>query len=109
MSGTSTRPGAGRGRPAVTSGVGGDDRARSADPERSDAPSAWVVALAPVPVLIAALAVRPLVQGIAWWVSGVLVAAVLVATLLVVRRRAPGIRFVALVVALIVTSCAPPC
>jgi transglutaminase-like putative cysteine protease len=65
-----------------------------------------VVALAPVPVLIAALAMRPLVQGIAWWVSGVLVALVLVATLLAVRRRAPGVRFVALVVALVVTSCA---
>ncbi|MGN8048929.1 transglutaminaseTgpA domain-containing protein [Curtobacterium sp. 22159] len=74
--------------------------------ERPDSPSPWVVALAPVPVLIAALAMRPLVQGIAWWVSGVLVVAVLVGTVLAVRRRAPGVRFVALVAALIVSSCA---
>jgi len=65
-----------------------------------------VVALAPVPVLIAALAMRPLVQGVAWWISGVLVAAVLVGTMLAVRRRAPGVRFVALVAALVVCSCA---
>jgi transglutaminase-like putative cysteine protease len=64
------------------------------------------VALAPVPVLIAALAMRPLVQGLAWWLSGILVAAVLVGTMLAVRRRAPGIRFVALVAALVVCSCA---
>jgi transglutaminase-like putative cysteine protease len=57
-------------------------------------------------VLIAALAMRPLVQGVAWWVSGVLVAAVLVGTMLAVRRRAPGVRFVALVAALVVCSCA---
>ncbi|WFR66924.1 hypothetical protein P9139_20395 [Curtobacterium flaccumfaciens] len=74
--------------------------------QRPDAPNPWVVALAPVPVLVAALAVRPLVQGTAWWVSGVLVAASLVGTMLVVRRRAPGIRFVALVAALVVCSCA---
>ncbi|PCN47036.1 hypothetical protein Csp2054_14440 [Curtobacterium sp. 'Ferrero'] len=71
-----------------------------------DVPSAWITVLAPVPVLIAALAIRPLVQGIAWWVGGVLVAAVLVGVVLAVRRRAPGVRFVALVVAVIACSCA---
>ncbi|MFJ7289191.1 transglutaminaseTgpA domain-containing protein [Curtobacterium sp. NPDC098951] len=97
MSGVATRPAPARGdaRP---------DADRRVD--RPDSPSPWVVALAPVPVLIAALAMRPLVQGIAWWVSGVLVAAVLVGTVLAVRRRAPGVRFVALVVALVVCSCA---
>lgn len=73
--------------------------------ERSDAPAPWVVALAPLPVLIAALSMRPLVQGTAWWVSGVVFAAVLVAVVLAVRRRAPGVRFIALVVALVVGSC----
>lgn len=97
MSGVSTRPAPPRSdvrrdpRPAV---------------DRPDSPNPWVVALAPVPVLVAALAVRPLVQGTAWWVSGVVVVAVLVAVMLAVRRRAPGIRFVALVAALIVCSCA---
>ncbi|MFS0731404.1 transglutaminaseTgpA domain-containing protein [Curtobacterium sp. 1P10AnD] len=74
--------------------------------EQRDTPSAWITVLAPVPVLIAALALRPLVQGIAWWVGGVVVAAVLVAVVLAVRRRAPGIRFVALVAAVIACSCA---
>ncbi|OIH92954.1 MULTISPECIES: DUF3488 and transglutaminase-like domain-containing protein [unclassified Curtobacterium] len=75
------------------------------DDDARDVPSAWVVALAPLPVLVAALAIRPLVQGIAWWVSGVLVVAVLVAVVLAVRRRAPGVRFVALVGTLLVVSC----
>ncbi|WP_144713039.1 DUF3488 and transglutaminase-like domain-containing protein [Curtobacterium pusillum] len=98
MSGVSTRPAA---------PTRADDR-RPSDRrvDRPDSPNPWVVALAPVPVLIAALAMRPLVQGIAWWVSGILVAAVLVGTMLAVRRRAPGIRFVALVAALVVLSCA---
>jgi transglutaminase-like putative cysteine protease len=101
VSGTTTRS-ASRGATGTRAPGGrGDDRT-----ERPDTPSAWVVALAPVPVLIAALAMRPLVQGVAWWVSGVLVAAVLVGTVLAVRRRPPGVRFVALVVALVVTSCA---
>lgn len=76
------------------------------DDDRRDTPSAWVVALAPLPVVIASLALRPLVQGIAWWVGGVVVAAVLVGVLLAVRRRAPGIRFVALVVTVVLCSCA---
>ncbi|UFU13378.1 DUF3488 and transglutaminase-like domain-containing protein [Curtobacterium sp. C1] len=73
---------------------------------RSDAPSAWIVALAPVPVIVAALAMRPLVQGTQWWLSGVVFTAVLVAVLLVVRRRAPGVRFIALVATLVLGSCA---
>ncbi|MEK6343185.1 MAG: hypothetical protein V4737_04980, partial [Curtobacterium sp.] len=43
--------------------------------DQRDTPSAWITVLAPVPVLIAALALRPLVQGIAWWVGGVVAAA----------------------------------
>ncbi|MGN6407940.1 MAG: transglutaminaseTgpA domain-containing protein [Curtobacterium sp.] len=97
MSGVATRPARTR------SGARREPERRV---DRPDSPSPWVVALAPVPVLIAALAMRPLVQGIAWWVSGVLVAAVLVGTMLAVRRRAPGVRFVALVAALVVCSCA---
>ena len=100
MSGVSTRPAA----PPSSSRADGDRVPARQD--RPDSPNPWVVALAPVPVLIAALAMRPLVQGVAWWVSGVLVAAVLVGTMLAVRRRAPGIRFVALVAALVVCSCA---
>ncbi len=73
---------------------------------RSDAPSAWIVALAPVPVIVAALAMRPLVQGAQWWLSGVVFTAVLVAVMLVVRRRAPGVRFIALVATLVLGSCA---
>lgn len=76
------------------------------DDDTRDTPSTWVVALAPVPVLVAALAIRPLVQGTAWWVSGVVVVAVLVAVMLAVRRRPPGIRFVALVATLVLCSCA---
>jgi len=98
VSGVSTRP------PAIPRTPARRDTERPAD--RPDSPNPWVVALAPVPVLIAALAMRPLVQGVAWWVSGVLMAAVLVGTMLAVRRRAPGVRFVALVVALVVCSCA---
>ncbi|OII23134.1 transglutaminase family protein [Curtobacterium sp. MCBA15_013] len=97
MSGVATRP-------APPRGEARREPERRVD--RPDSPSPWVVALAPVPVLIAALAMRPLVQGVAWWVSGVLVAAVLVGTMLAVRRRAPGVRFVALVAALVVCSCA---
>ncbi|SOC87879.1 Transglutaminase-like enzymes, putative cysteine proteases [Curtobacterium sp. 314Chir4.1] len=99
MSGVSTRPAA----PPSSRADSGRATARQ---DRADSPNPWVVALAPVPVLIAALAMRPLVQGVAWWVSGVLVAAVLVGTMLAVRRRAPGVRFVALVAALVVCSCA---
>ncbi|KQS14681.1 hypothetical protein ASG04_02230 [Curtobacterium sp. Leaf183] len=69
-------------------------------------PSAWVVALAPVPVLIAALAFRPLVQGIAWWTSAVAIVVVLVGVVLAVRQRPPGVRFIALVATLIASSCA---
>lgn len=97
------------------SGTSTTDRARigagtppagSARPtERSDVPSPWVVALAPLPVLVAALAMRPLVQGSAWWLSGVVFTAVLVAVVLAVRRRAPGVRFIALVATLVVGSC----
>ena len=99
MSGVSTRPAA----PPSSRADSGRAPTRQ---DRADSPNPWVVALAPVPVLIAALAMRPLVQGVAWWVSGVLVAAVLVGTMLAVRRRAPGVRFVALVAALVVCSCA---
>lgn len=99
MSGVSTRPAA----PPSSRADSGRAPARQ---DRADSPNPWVVALAPVPVLIAALAMRPLVQGVAWWISGVLVAAVLVGTMLAVRRRAPGVRFVALVAALVVCSCA---
>ncbi|MGU3409604.1 transglutaminaseTgpA domain-containing protein [Microbacterium sp. M1A1_1b] len=77
--------------------------------ERDDVvrgPSPWVVALAPVPVLIAALAFRPLVQGVAWWTSAVAIVVVLVGVVLTVRRRPPGVRFVALVATLIACSCA---
>ncbi len=81
-------------------------RSSTAVRTRRDTPSAWITVLAPVPVLIASLALRPLVQGIAWWVGGVLVAAVLVGVVLAVRRRPPGIRFVALVAAVIASSCA---
>ncbi|WP_146240198.1 DUF3488 and transglutaminase-like domain-containing protein [Curtobacterium sp. MCSS17_008] len=98
MSGTSTTARA-HGRTDTPS----PGAARSA--ERPDAPSPWVVALAPLPVLVAALAMRPLVQGTAWWVSGVAFAAVLVAVVLAVRRRAPGVRFIALVTTLVVGSC----
>ncbi|MFZ6990370.1 transglutaminaseTgpA domain-containing protein [Curtobacterium sp. RRHDQ66] len=70
------------------------------------APSPWVIALAPVPVLLAALAFRPLVQGIAWWTSALAVVVVLVGVVLVVRRRSPGVRFIALVATLIACSCA---
>lgn len=73
--------------------------------ERSDVPSPWVVALAPLPVLIAALSMRPLVQGTLWWVSGVVFTAVLVGVVLAVRRRAPGVRFIALVTTLVLGSC----
>ncbi|WP_336697639.1 transglutaminase family protein [Curtobacterium sp. USHLN213] len=97
MSGVATRPAPPRGEAR---------REPDRRVDRPDSPSPWIVALAPVPVLIAALAMRPLVQGVAWWVSGVLVAAVLVGTMLAVRRRAPGVRFVALVAALVVCSCA---
>jgi transglutaminase-like putative cysteine protease len=99
VSGVSTRPAA----PPSSHADSGRAPARQ---DRPDSPNPWVVALAPVPVLIAALAMRPLVQGVAWWISGVLVAAVLVGTMLAVRRRAPGVRFVALVAALVVCSCA---
>lgn len=108
MSGVSTREPR-RGVPRGSSGRAGgpsDGRVTVERVDRPDSPNPWVVALAPVPVLIAALAMRPLVQGIAWWVSGILIAAVLVGTMLAVRRRAPGVRFVALVAALVVVSCA---
>ncbi|QWS33850.1 transglutaminaseTgpA domain-containing protein [Curtobacterium aetherium] len=71
-----------------------------------DAPAARVVALAPVPVLLAALAMRPLVQGVAWWVSGVVFVALLVVVVLAVRTRPRGVRFVALVATLVLGSCA---
>jgi transglutaminase-like putative cysteine protease len=76
------------------------------DDRSPDAPAARVVALAPVPVLVAALAMRPLVQGISWWLSGVVFTAVLVAVLLAVRSRPRGVRFVALVATLVLGSCA---
>ncbi len=98
------RDGVGGRGPGTGSGPGGPRRDRAVD--RPDAPSAWLVALAPVPVLVAALAMRPLVQGIGWWLSGVVFAAVLVAALLTVRRRAPGVRFVVLVAVLVAGSCA---
>ncbi|WP_175470186.1 DUF3488 and transglutaminase-like domain-containing protein [Curtobacterium sp. MCBA15_001] len=93
-------------------GAGAGDRRRAdvreilerEDPARG--PSTWVVALAPAPVLIAALAFRPLVQGIAWWTSAVLIVVVLVGVVLAVRRRPAGVRFVALVATLIASSCA---
>lgn len=106
MSGVSTRPVVPGSAPRGGGPRRADDGALAARAERPDSPNPWVVALAPVPVLIAALAMRPLVQGAAWWVSGVLMAAVLVGTMLAFRRRAPGVRFVALVAALIVCSCA---
>ncbi|WP_420368545.1 transglutaminaseTgpA domain-containing protein [Curtobacterium sp. L1-20] len=102
----STRPVAPGNTPRGGAPTRSGGRAADDGRERPDSPDAWVVVLAPVPVLIAALAMRPLVQGVAWWISGVLVAAVLVGTVLAVRRRPPGVRFVALVAALLVTSCA---
>ncbi|MDM7890697.1 transglutaminaseTgpA domain-containing protein [Curtobacterium caseinilyticum] len=96
MTGTTTTD-----RPGTWQQLPGADRPA----ERPDTPSAWVVALAPLPVLIGALAMRPLVQGIAWWVSGVVFAAVLVCVVLAVRRRAPGVRFIALVTTLVIGSC----
>ena len=98
MSGTSTTD-----RARVGAGTPPAGPARPT--ERSDVPSPWVVALAPLPVLVAALAMRPLVQGSAWWLSGVVFTAVLVAVVLAVRRRAPGVRFIALVATLVVGSC----
>jgi transglutaminase-like putative cysteine protease len=71
-----------------------------------DVPSTWVVAVSPVPALVAALAMRPLLQGVSWWASGVVVVALLVAVLLAVRTRSRGVRFVALVATLVVASCA---
>ena len=76
------------------------------DDRSPDTPGAWVVALAPLPVLVAALAMRPLVQGISWWLSGAVFTAVLVAVLLAVRARPRGVRFVALVATLVLGSCA---
>lgn len=106
MSGVSTHPAVPGNVPRSGAPGRAEDRPGGERPERSDSPDRWVVALAPVPVLIAALAMRPLVQGAAWWVCGVLMAAVLVGTMLAVRRRAPGVRFVALVAALVICSCA---
>lgn len=97
MTAQDTRP-ASRGRADVREILDReDDRA---------APSPWVIALAPVPVLLAALAFRPLVQGIAWWTSALVIVVVLVGVVLAVRRRSPGVRFVALVATLIACSCA---
>ena len=97
MTAQDTRP-ASRGRADVREILDReDDRA---------APSPWVIALAPVPVLLAALAFRPLVQGIAWWTSALAIVVVLVGVVLAVRRRSPGVRFVALVATLIACSCA---
>jgi hypothetical protein len=70
------------------------------------APAAAVVALAAVPVMIAALAFRPLVQGVAWWTSALVIVVVLVGVMLTVRRRPAGVRFIALVSTLVATSCA---
>jgi hypothetical protein len=95
---TATTPSRPRPRVDVREVLDRDDRAE-------DTPDARVVALAPVPVLIAALAMRPLVQGVSWWVSGVVFVAVLVAVLLAVRTRPRGVRFVALVATLVVGSC----
>ncbi|MEN0103762.1 MAG: DUF3488 and transglutaminase-like domain-containing protein, partial [Curtobacterium sp.] len=96
MTAQDTRP-ASRGRADVREILDReDDRA---------APSPWVIALAPVPVLLAALAFRPLVQGIAWWTSALAIVVVLVGVVLAVRRRSPGVRFVALVATLIACSC----
>ncbi|WIB25764.1 DUF3488 and transglutaminase-like domain-containing protein [Curtobacterium sp. MCSS17_015] len=96
---TATTPSRPRPRVDVRQVLDRDDR-------RHDGPDARVVALAPVPVLIAALAMRPLLQGISWWVSGGVVVAVLVAVVLAVRSRPRGVRFAALVGALVLGSCA---
>jgi transglutaminase-like putative cysteine protease len=76
---------------------------RDTDP---DVPSRWVVLLAAAPLVVASLAFRPLVQGIGWWVSAVVVVAIVVAVMLAVRKQSRGVRFVALVAALVGTSCA---
>jgi hypothetical protein len=76
---------------------------RDADP---DVPSRWLVVVAPAPVVAASLALRPLVQGVGWWASAIVVAALVVAVLLAVRKQSRGVRFVALVAALVGTSCA---
>ncbi|PZF63322.1 hypothetical protein DEI81_07905 [Curtobacterium sp. MCBD17_013] len=69
-------------------------------------PSRTLVAAAALPVVVASLAVRPLVQGIAWWVSALVVTALLVGVMLAVRTRPRWARFVALVVTLVGGSCA---
>ncbi|MFZ7086826.1 transglutaminaseTgpA domain-containing protein [Curtobacterium sp. RRHDQ10] len=79
-----------------------DDRA-DGDP---GLPSAWLVVAAPVPVLVASLALRPLVQGIAWWMSALVVTVVVVAVMLAFRQRSRLARFVALVVTLVAGSSA---
>ncbi|WP_144762977.1 DUF3488 and transglutaminase-like domain-containing protein [Curtobacterium sp. 9128] len=96
MTAQDTRPARGR----------ADVRAILDRPDDRPAVSPWVVLLAPVPVLVAALAFRPLVQGIAWWTSALAIVVVLVGVVLSVRRRPPGVRFIALVGTLVACSCA---
>ncbi|WP_066522585.1 transglutaminase family protein [Curtobacterium ammoniigenes] len=72
----------------------------------SDTPSAWVVVASVLPVLIAALALRPLVQGIAWWWIAVVATAATTGLMVAARRSGRGLRFVVLVVALVAVSCA---
>jgi transglutaminase-like putative cysteine protease len=79
-----------------------DDRAE-ADP---GLPSVWLVIAAPAPALIAALALRPLVQGIAWWMSALVITVVVVAVMLAVRQRSRLARLIALLVSLVACSSA---
>jgi transglutaminase-like putative cysteine protease len=75
---------------------------RDSDP---DVPSPWVVILAPAPVIVASLAGRQLIAGLNWWWTALVVTLVVTAVQLWFRKRSRGARFVALVIALIATSC----
>jgi transglutaminase-like putative cysteine protease len=70
-----------------------------------DVPTRWVVLLAAAPTVAAALEIRILVQGIAWWWTSVVLVAILVGVLMTLRKRSRGARFVAVVVTLIAESC----
>ena len=93
-------------RPPLASLLGRGTLRRDDRDEDPDIPSRLLVIVAAAPVAIAALAMRPLIQGIAWWLSGLAIAAVLVAVMLAVRQRRRGMRFAVLVAAVIATACA---
>lgn len=90
----------------------GATRTRVPRPERTERrkrepeiPPIAVVLMTPVPVLAAALALRPLVQGIAWWWTAVVIVGVVTALMCAARRSPRGLRFVVLVAALLGASC----